>query len=268
MSATLRPFDVLSDVLGIKNPVTLAYELDFPEHNRQTFAVDTPPLFADRRDDETTQSTILATLADAITYTAGNTLAYFPSYQEAKRYYTKLDGVIEADRFLDEPETSAQAVKESFIASENAVLCTSLWGTLTEGVSFDDDAAHSVVVVGVPYPKLTDRMQAVQDAYNNEYTSEDHDVGWRYAVEIPTIRKTRQALGRVLRSPDEIGTRILLDRRYTRQSTDDMGKYSVYSTFPPGEREEFIDIQPEKLKYALYNFFSDHEAWSGDPPDL
>jgi len=54
------------------------------------------------------------------------------------------------------------------------------------------------------------------------------DPGWAYAVEIPTIRKTRQAIGRVVRGPDDFGVRILADRRYT---SADMGKYSVRGAF-------------------------------------
>jgi len=92
------------------------------------------------------------------------------------------------------------------------------------------------------------------------------ETGWRYAVEIPTVRKTRQALGRVIRSPEEVGVRALLDRRYSRSAKSDLGKYSVNGTFPHEEREELIDIGPEKLKFAMRNFYGDHEAYDGEPP--
>ena len=138
-------------------------------------------------------------------------------------------------------------------------------GNAAEGVSFDADDARTVVVVGVPYPHLSDRMEAVQEAYDRAFADRDRarDPGWAYAVEIPTIRKTRQAIGRVVRGPDDFGVRILADRRYT---TADMGKYSVRGALPPEEREELLDIDPEKLKFAMLNFYGDHDAYNGDPP--
>ncbi|MFB6092109.1 MAG: helicase C-terminal domain-containing protein, partial [Haloquadratum sp.] len=140
----------------------------------------------------------------------------------------------------------------------------SLWGTLAEGVSFDGDDARTVAVVGVPYPHLSERMEAIQHAYDRTYDDRT-DAGWRYAVEIPTIRKTRQALGRVIRSPDDYGVRLLVDKRYTRESAE-MGKYGVRDSFPPGERAELVDVAPEKLKFAMLNFYADLDAYEGEPP--
>jgi len=266
MSATLRPFDVTADVLGLDTPETLAYGLSFPPSHRRTFAVDLPPLFASRRDDPEVVGAVTDALADVVRYTAGNVLAFFPSYGEAARYHDRLGDAVAATRFLDEPGTRADQLRQRFVDHDDAVLCTSVWGTLTEGVSFDGDAARAVAVVGVPYPHLDDRTEAIQDAYDARF--DGADAGWRYAVEIPTVRKTRQALGRILRAPDEIGARVLLDRRYTAAGTDQLGAYSVHDAFPADEREEIVDIAPAKLRYALHNFYTDHDAWTGDPPPL
>jgi DNA excision repair protein ERCC-2 len=45
-----------------------------------------------------------------------------------------------------------------------------------------------------------------------------------------------------------------------------MGKYGVRHTFPPEEERELIDIAPEKLKFAMLNFYSDQGAYDGTPP--
>jgi len=266
MSATLRPFDVTEDVLGLEDVASMAYGMAYPEGNRRTFAVDTPPLFASERNDPETQGTVAALLRDAIRFTPGNTLAFFPSYAEAERYYERLSGTELGTRYLDGPGEDEEELRRKFVESDDATLFTSLWGTLAEGVSFDGDDARSVVVVGVPYPHLSDRMEAVQDAYDRAFADRDRarDPGWAYAVEIPTIRKTRQALGRVVRGPEDFGVRILADRRYT---SADMGKYSVRGAFPPEERGELLDLDPEKLKFAMLNFYGDHGAYDGAPPE-
>ena len=258
MSATLRPFDVVGDVLGLSDPVTMAYGLAYPEERRRTFAVEGPALFASERDDPETQATVAETLADAVRMTPGNTLVFCPSYAEAERYHDRVGG------YLDEAGTPTEDLRRRFVADDDAALFTSLWGTLGEGVSFDGDDARTVVVVGVPYPNLSERLEAVQDAYDRVY-DDRRGAGWRYAVEIPTIRKTRQALGRVIRSPDDFGVRVLLDKRYTRAARD-MGKYGVRDSFPPEERDELIDVAPEKLQFAMLNFYADLDAYDGDPP--
>ncbi|MFP4529724.1 MAG: ATP-dependent DNA helicase [Halodesulfurarchaeum sp.] len=267
MSATLRPFDVLSEVLGLQDPEELAYGLTFPEENRRTFAVDVPPLFASRREDPGIQEMVSDTLRDAIEFTPGNTLVFFPSYSEAARYHERLDGDVDATTYLDEPGVPVEKKRQSFVSRTDGAMFTSLWGTLAEGVSFDGDDARSVAVVGVPYPRLDERSEAIQEAYDEVFGHREENAGWRYAVEIPTVRKTRQAIGRVLRSPEDIGVRALIDRRYTAASRTQMSDYTVNTDFPPEERRELIDIQPGKLKYAMLNFFRDRSAYDGDPPE-
>ena len=264
MSATLRPFDVTADVLGLDDPVTMAYGAQFPEERRRTYAVEAPALFSSERDDPATQATITQVLEDAARMTPGNTLAFFPSYAEAERYYHRVDAG--SSQYLDEPGTPAHDLRESFTDDDDAVLFSSLWGTLTEGVSYDGDDARTVVVVGVPYPHLDDRMEAVQAAYADAFGDGSEEAGWRYAVEIPTVRKTRQALGRVVRSPTDFGARILVDKRYTEAAEIEMRDYAVRGTFPPEERAEMIDIDPEKLKFGLLNFYQDVDAYDDGPP--
>ena len=266
MSATLRPFDVLAKVLGLEDPKELAFGLTFPEPNRRTFAVNVPPLFASRRDEPGIQEVVSSTLRDIIRFTPGNALFFFPSYSEAKRYYDRLEADLDASTFLDEPGVSVEERRQKFVSRSNGVLFTSLWGTLAEGVSFDGDDARSVAVVGVPYPRLDERSEAIQSAYDEVFGNREENAGWRYAVEIPTVRKTRQAIGRVIRSPEDIGVRALIDRRYTTASRTRMSDYSVNMDFPPEERRELVDVEPGKLKYAMLNFFSDHDAWDGDAP--
>jgi DNA excision repair protein ERCC-2 len=115
------------------------------------------------------------------------------------------------------------------------------------------------VVVGVGYSALNDRMHAVESAYDHEF---GYGAGWEYAVQVPTIRKIRQAMGRVVRSPTDYGVRILLDGRFMTDSVKRLGKYSVYPSFPEDERKEFLDVEPGKVKYSLLNFFSDMEELS------
>jgi len=246
MSATLRPFDVLSRVVGLKNPVELAYGMHFPEERRETFVADLPALFSSKRDNPEVTQTVENFLEDVIDHSAGNVLIFFPSFSEAERYHERLDTDVEV--LLDRVGESARSIRRELEEDGKKAVLTYLWGTLTEGVDFPDDVARTAVVVGVGYPYLSDRKKAVEGAYENEFGD-----GWKYAVEAPTVRKTRQALGRVVRSPDDYGVRILADARY--RSDADMGNYGVRDSFPEEERDEFVEVDADKIKYAMYNFW-------------
>ena len=43
-------------------------------------------------------------------------------------------------------------------------------------------------------------------------------------------------------------------------------RYAVRGAFPPEERAEMIDVDPEKLQFGLLNFYGDLDAYDGTPP--
>ncbi len=252
MSATLRPFEVLEDTLGLGESIKLAYGLEFPRDRRETFCVDLPSLFSRNRDDPDTVRQVSAFVEDVAETTPGNSLFFFPSASEAERYYGEVDVDSDVELLLDRSGEPAKPLRRKLDEGGRKALFTYLWGTLTEGVDYPDDVARVSCVVGVGYPYLDERRNAVNDAYGERFGD-----GWKHAVEAPTIRKTRQALGRVLRSPDDYGVRLLADRRYTTEAS---GRYSVREAFPEEEREEFVDVQPDKVRYAMYNFWNRMDA--------
>ena len=260
MSATLRPFDMVKATLGIKRETCeLAYSTSFPPEKRLTIAVDIPPLFARSRDDPHALEAVEQVLVDSIEHSKGNVIIFFQSSAESRRYYSKLGNRLNVPTFLDEAGVSSHEVREAFFElgekGGKGVLFSYLWGTLSEGVDFRDGRGRTVIIVGVGYPALNDRMNAVESAYDHSY---GFGAGWDYAVQIPTIRKIRQAMGRVVRSPIDYGVRILLDGRFLTDSRQRYGKFAVFEIFPPDEKEEFIDVQPEKVKFSLMNFFEDN----------
>ncbi len=255
MSATLAPFETAKTTLGITRETReLFFGITFPKEKRLTIAVSVPPLFAKDRDNPHTKDIITKVLNDIIEQSDGNVLIFFPSFHEASLYKNRIK--CDVPIFLDEVGVSAQSIRNEFFsigeAGEKAVLISYMWGTLTEGVDYKDGRGRTVVIVGVGYPALNDRTRAVESAYDSEFGH-----GWDYAIEIPTIRKVRQALGRVVRSPADYGVRVLLDGRYTSESVKKWGKYSVFNIFPELERNEIVDVAPERVKYSLMNFFND-----------
>ncbi|WNY25715.1 ATP-dependent DNA helicase [Methanolapillus millepedarum] len=264
MSATLRPFSMIKETLGIERQCTeIAFPLTFPLENRRTFAVSVPPLFSSRREDPETLTAVENSIVSAILATPGNTLIYFQSFSEAERFFSFLkkqdDIVLENIPILfDEAGISSNSVREKFfkIGEEGgrSVLISYIFGTLSEGVDFQGDRARTVIVVGVGYPALNDRIRAVEAAYDTVFGD---GKGWEFAISVPTTRRIRQAMGRVVRSPDDFGVRLLLDARFQKKSVAKLRKYSVYNNFPEEERSEIIDTDPAGLKKELETFFEE-----------
>ncbi|MCQ1534625.1 ATP-dependent DNA helicase [Methanosarcina sp. KYL-1] len=258
MSATLRPFEMIKATLGINREVEeIAYGTTFPPDRRLSLAVSIPPLFAKNRDSPETLESLRDSLLAAIAASPGNVIIYFQSYAEALRYSRLVEPELSIPVFLDEVGVSAQEVRQEFFKigeqCGKSVLITYLWGTLSEGVDFRDKRGRTVVVVGVGYPALNDRLKAVESAYDTVFGCGE---GWEFAVQAPTIRKVRQAMGRVVRSPQDFGVRILLDARYQGSQMRKLGKFSVFGYFPEEERKEFLDVTPGEVGRLVESFFA------------
>ena len=74
--------------------------------------------------------------------------------------------------------------------------------------------------------------------------------GFETAIKVPAVRKARQAFGRVLRGPEEVGTRILVDERYLPG-----GRKSVHQYLGTAEQREFDVVRPDALKGTLDGFW-------------
>ena len=273
MSATLRPFEMMKSTLGVSMEVEeISYGTTFPRERRLTLAVSVPPLFSKNRDSPETLESLKEALLAATVASSGNVIIYFQSYAEALRYTKLLEPELSIPIFLDEVGVSAQEIREEFFKigeqGGKAVLVTYIWGTLSEGVDFRDNRGRTVIVVGVGYPALNDRIKAVESAYDTIFGCGE---GWEFAVQVPTIRKVRQAMGRVVRSPEDFGVRILMDSRYQSSHMRKLGKFSVFEYFPPEERKEFIDVAPKDIGSLVEDFFahitlSDPEKMESESP--
>ncbi|MFC4548757.1 MULTISPECIES: ATP-dependent DNA helicase [Halorussus] len=264
MSATLEPVDVFEEVTGLnhlegeeRRPVVeRTYGLNFPEANRESFAVDAPKFTYDNRgapgEETPTRQVYADALRDVATSTPGNVLVGMPNYAEAEWAAESLreNPKVEKPVLLDESsaDEATEDLKAEFFGGESKVLVTSLRGTLTEGVDYEGDKLSAAVVCGVPIINTASpRTKAVRTAYDREFGD-----GFEYALTVPAVRKARQALGRVIRGVDEVGVRVLVDARYARESWDGVREY-----FPATEREEFQPVSPDMLSLGLERFWRD-----------
>jgi DNA excision repair protein ERCC-2 len=288
MSATLEPLDVFEEVTGLNHlaeeqgrpVVDRTYGLNFPETNRESFAVDAPKFTYDNRgapgearsasetragkddpragEETRTRRMYADALRDVATETPGNVLVGMPNYAEAEWAAESLreNAAVEKSVLLDESSDDdvTEDLKAEFFGGEPKALVTSLRGTLTEGVDYEGDKLSAAVVCGVPIINTASpQTKAVRTAYDRAFGN-----GFEYALTVPAVRKARQALGRVIRGPEEVGVRVLVDARYARGSWDSVRKF-----FPEVEREEFrtvsTDMGMDMLSHGLDRFWDGHE---------
>jgi DNA excision repair protein ERCC-2 len=257
MSATLEPLDVFAEVTGLDHlaeeedrpVVTRSYGLDFPADNRESFAVAAPPFTFENRGapgEATEARRIHANALRAVATVPGNVLVGMPNYAEAEWAAGHLRETVEKEVLLDESSADdvTEDLKREFFDGPGKVLVTSLRGTLTEGVDYRGDRLAAAVVCGVPLINTASpRTRALRTAYDRRFGD-----GFEYALTVPAVRKARQAVGRVIRGPEEVGVRVLLDERYARETWNSVREY-----LGP-DREEFQPVSPDMLSLGLDRF--------------
>ena len=268
MSATLEPIDVFEAVSGLESLSTdtgddsptrhverRSYDLQFPESNRASWLVDVMAFTARNRGEPVAENSNetrerYAYVAREIARSYGNILLAYPNYAEAEWAAGRLRESVDKPVVLDQSSSheQTQQLKERFFGDDHAVLVTSTRGTLTEGVDYDGEKLHTAAVFGVPLVNIgSPRVQAVRYAYGDRF-GDEHE--FTYALTVPAVRQVRQAIGRVLRGPDECGTRILVGDRYIPGRPR-----SVAPFLSAQERNEFQRLTPEFLGSQLSAFW-------------
>ena len=272
MSATLEPLDVFEAVSGLSSVADgsstagdsnsrpprhvdrRSYDLQFPAANRESWIVDVEPFTARNRGDpigpDNATRDRYAYVAREIARSHGNILLCYPNYAEAKWAAGRLREEIDKPVYLDESSSheATHALREGFVDDDHAVLVTSTRGTLTEGVDYEGEELHTCAVFGIPLVNIgSPRVQAVRHAYGDRF---GRDNAFDYALTVPAVRQVRQAIGRVLRGPEEHGVRILVGERYLPDKPR-----SVAPFFSEQERTEFRRLTPEYLGGQFEQFW-------------
>lgn len=279
MSATLAPIDIYQYTTGLSKiaendrPVyQRTYGLTFPAENRVTLGAPTNKFKYSNRGSafshgtpntsNETREQYYDLLLDATANIEGNVLIAMPSYSEAEWAGELLERSYEythEDIYIDESSTNreTQELKEEFFQSSGAVLITGARGTLIEGVDYLGDRLSGVIVCGVPITDTgSDYKKAIQAAYDELFVdSSDGWDGFTLAFTVPAVRKTRQAVGRVIRTDEDTGVRILADERYVNPDAWD----SVYDYLSPYEQTELEPIETDDISFRLEAFWNMHD---------
>ncbi len=212
MSGTLEPLDAYCEELGIDRPAKLSLGGIFPPENMVRLYTDEVSMKYEERFVEENYERLFGMLVDTVNSVTVNTAVFFPSYQFMDRMVD--DGLVPSlgrDVYFERrgmPQSELMEVFDTFRSSEGSVLFCITGGRISEGLDFPDKSLELAVIVGIPYPRPTARLRALKRYYDIRFGD-----GVLFTTVVPTARRMRQAMGRVIRSETDRGVAVVLDRR-------------------------------------------------------
>ncbi|MHB8604928.1 MAG: ATP-dependent DNA helicase [Thermoplasmatota archaeon] len=211
MSGTLAPLDEYRTSIGLpRDTPTRSFPSPFPRANRLAlFDPDVTTRYEDVAREPHRWDEIRARLAEVRAATDRNMAVFVPSYESLARVAKVLDGRAAVVREVQgASQQDLMRAVETFKATRGATLLSVIGGRLFEGLDFPDEELEVVVIVGLPYPKPTARVRALERFYDRKFGD-----GFAFAVEAPMTRRALQAAGRLIRRPTDRGVLVFLDRR-------------------------------------------------------
>lgn len=237
MSGTLEPFKIYRDITGFSDLPAKKMRNIFPEENRQIIYFDDISTKYDEFTQEQAER-LRDLIASVIEKVGRKTVVFFTSYN-------LMDRIIQLGlnfHFLAESRRTSQQdlmnLLETFRKGK-APLFAVMGGRISEGMNFPGEQLEVVVIAGIPYPRPDARHKALFAYYETV-----HRNGWEYAVTFPVLVKIRQAIGRLIRSADDIGSAIILDRRaaYFRSYIPEL----MLSHDPVKDSADFFELRKKR----------------------
>lgn len=215
MSGTLAPLEEYREALGLP-PTTRFLQVPSyfpPENRRYLFDPISTTRFEEIRDDPSAIPRLADRLAELLQSLPVRTAVFFPSFELMEKVLgAGLESQLPPQAVLETRRASMgdlwRSIEGFKRGSREGVLLGVTGGRIAEGVDFPDEELEAVVVVGIPYPKPTAKREALRRSIDQRGGH-----GWEFVVEAPAQRAILQAFGRMLRSENDRGIAIVLDRR-------------------------------------------------------
>ena len=202
------PFDVKNRLLMIGDNVATTYSKRFE-----------------------TSEDIASYIANCVQAKKGNYMVFFPSYKYMELVFEKMkENYPDINTSIQESNMSEEE-KEEFLSmfdednKETHVGFCVLGGHFSEGIDLTNDKLIGVIIVGVGMPQIGIERDIIKDHMK------DSNKGFDYAYVYPGMIKVLQAAGRCIRTDDDKGVILLLDKRYSQRIYQSLFPYEWYPNF-------------------------------------
>ena len=219
MSGTLFPPRMYADVLGLQHNRTVLKEYlsPFPRENRPVYVVNNVTTLYKKRNPE-----MYSRMADHIRNAAkaanGNAAVFFPSYALLQEIEFELMENSSGKPLIIEERGMKKVEKERLYRKLDrlqymggGILLGVQGGSFSEGIDYPGGLLNMVIIVGIPLAPPSLEVELLISYYKQLF---GQSRGYKYSYMLPALSRVLQAAGRCIRSEEDRGVVILLDKRF------------------------------------------------------
>ncbi|PWR75341.1 helicase [Methanospirillum stamsii] len=220
ISGTLTPLrsyqQLYFRVLPTDYPIsTFSLPNHFPRKNRLLMVTsDITSAYSQRQSNDNTKR--IVNYIRSFCHIPGNLGVWFPSYQMLESVTREVEHyILDREVFIEPRESSeAGALLSRFMdlpgIGKKGILFAVCGGKFSEGLDYRGDMLNGALVIGLPLAPWNQVRQMIMQYYTRQYGEE----GKFIAYTLPALNKVLQALGRVLRTPEDHGVLIIGENRF------------------------------------------------------
>jgi DNA excision repair protein ERCC-2 len=223
---------------------TLVLPNAFPRENRiVACANDITTAFSMRQNKDNTSR--IVEYIRAFAGLKGNRAIYFPSYQILETYANLATSHIRNRKIFIEPRDAADAsaALTHFLSlpsrGESGVMFAVCGGKWSEGLDYRGEMLNGAMVVGLPLAPFNRVRKMMIEYFRMKFGPE----GEFLCYTLPAINKSLQALGRVLRTPEDRGVLVLAEKRFLERR--------VREGLPPWIQQEMIECDADTFREVV-----------------
>ncbi|WP_058532940.1 ATP-dependent DNA helicase [Legionella saoudiensis] len=212
-SATLKPFDYYSQLIGLNTPFlhTEEFSSPFSPNHRKLLVI--PQVSTKYRDRKSNSHKIIEVIVRLSMLKSGNYFVFFPSFEFLEQIYAQMPNtphftLIRQERRMDASETKS-LLMQLHQKNKNHLFFAVQGGMFAEGIDYVGELAIGAFIIGPPLPSFDWEREQMKRYYDTHYKQ-----GQEYAYTYPAMAKAIQSAGRVIRSETDKGLIVLMDNRF------------------------------------------------------
>lgn len=208
-SATLSPIKYYGKLLGADEE-TNYYKIKSPFDPDNLAVLRNNKISTVYKDRENSIDEIIDNLKN-FSNDEGNYIFFFPSYSFMESVYERYIGIddkaVKQDREMTESER--QEFLNNFTFSSSTRAFAVMGGVFSEGIDLIGERLRGVAIISVGLPGLSYERNILKSHFQKKYKR-----GYEYAYIYPGMIKVVQSAGRVIRTEDDRGKILLMDKRF------------------------------------------------------
>lgn len=247
-SGTLSPIKYFKEILGGRDDdYNLTLQSPFQVENRELLIANNISTVYRYR--ESSYVPIAQYIKTVISEKTGNYMIFFPSYEYMKKVYELFITSYKDVKAVIQNSNMNDKERENFLLNfkkdnnENFVAFAVLGGIFSEGIDLKENRLIGTIIIGVGLPKICLERNIIMDHFNNK-----NGYGYEYSYIYPGMNKILQASGRVIRTENDRGVILLIDRRFLTNNYKKL--------FPKEWYPNKIVNSTNDIKNILYKFWS------------